>query len=370
MNGRNMAGRMKRIGRTEDIHKKGCRRTAVFACVLAAVLCTGCGEMDGMSSNQTGPASISMSESKSSGGLNGAYDIGIENSVMADIGMAGAGIEGGDAGWMPLNSGPAEVDADVTVDTDRKLIKTVSLSVETREFEQAVAALETQVRQLGGYIETMETYNGSRYSGYTKAKYSNMTVRIPKENLTAFLETVSDVCNVTRRNDELTDVTLSYVDMESRRNTLRTEQERLLSFLEKAATVEEIIALEERISEVRYQLESMEKRLRTIDNQVDFATVHLNISEVQELTPTQEQTAWDKLTEGFMGSLGNIGDGIVNFGIWFAVNVPYFALWAILIAAAVVIIRKAHRRNTEKKLAKAAKADAEWKAAKEENKND
>lgn len=346
------AERMKRTEKTGTIRKMGkIRRAAVLACVLAAVMCTGCGGADGMSMDQAAPDNRYMGGSASS--TNGSYDIKTESAVIGSE----------DAGWAPSEPGAGAGNTDVTVDTDRKLIKTVNLSVETKEFEQAVAALETQIRQLGGYIEKLETYNGSRYSSGRSTRYSNMTVRIPRENLNIFLETVSGVCNVVRRNDTLNDVTLSYVDIESRRNALRTEQERLLSFLEKAKTVEEIIALEERLSDVRYQLESMEARLRTIDNQVDFSTVHLDISEVMELTPVKEQTVWERLVDGFRGSLGDVGDGFVDFVVWFVVNIPYFVIWAAVIAVAVVIIRKAHRRKKEKLLAKAAKADAQWKAA-------
>lgn len=342
-----------KVIRTNRIRKHGGRRAAVLACLLAAVLCAGCGgEAGDMASDIGISGDRYQGESMSPGAMNGSYGGSFESE----------GFSADD--WEPSDDGTVKNNADVTVDTDRKLIKTVNLSAETREFEQAMNMLETQVRQLGGYIETMETYNGSRYSGYRNTRYSSMTVRIPRGNLTDFLETVSGMCNVTRRNEEVRDVTLSYVDIESRRNTLRTEQERLLSFLEKAETVQEIITLEERLSDVRYQLESMEARLRIIDNQVDYATVNLNISEVQELTPVEEQTAWEKITEGFMGSLGDIGEGFVNFGIWFAISVPHFVVWAIIITVIVVIIRKVHRRNKEKLLAKAAKDDAEWKAAK------
>lgn len=326
------------------------RWAAVAACVLAAFLCAGCGGEDGATSD-IGPSGNMHS--------NGSVS---QNAVNGNVGS----FEGGSASvdsWSASADGEVKSNVDVTVDTDRKLIKTVNLTAETREFEQAMATLEARVKTLGGYIERLETYNGSRYSGSRGTRYSNMTVRIPKGNLDDFLGTVSGVCNVTRKNEDLKDVTLSYVDIESRRDTLRTEQERLLSFLAKAESVQEIIALEERLSNVRYQLESMEARLRSMDNQVDFATVNLDLSEVQELTPVKEPDAWERLSEGFMGNLKDVGNGLVNFCIWLVINIPYFVIWAVILTVAVLIIRRSFRRNREKTLAQAAKADAEWKAA-------
>lgn len=339
-----------KVIRTNRIRKHGSRRAAAAACLLAALLCAGCGGEGGVTSDIGSSNNMYSGGKVSPSAVNGSFESFEGGSASADS-------------WSSSGDGAVKNNVDVTVDTDRKMIKTVNLSAETREFEQAMATLETQVRQLGGYIERLETYNGSRYSGSRSTRYSNMTVRIPKGNLDDFLETVSGVCNVTRKNEELKDVTLSYVDIESRRDTLRTEQERLLSFLEKAESVQEIISLEERLSNVRYQLESMEARLRTIDNQVDFATVNLDISEVQELTPVEEPTAWERLTDGFMDSVSDIRDGFVNFGIWFVVSTPYLVVWAVIIAVVVFIIRKSYSRSQKKMLAQAAKADAEWKAA-------
>ena len=162
--------------------------------------------------------------------------------------------------------------------TARKLIRNASLSVETKEFDAFLASVEEQVIALGGYIESMDTYNGSRYS-YTQynsaVKHSNLTARIPQKNLNQFLDAVSEAGNVTNRNESVEDVTLTYVDMESRKKSLQTEMDRLQEFLEKAETLEDIITLEDRMSTVRYQLESMESQLRTYDNMVDYSTVHM-----------------------------------------------------------------------------------------------
>lgn len=48
--------------------------------------------------------------------------------------------------------------------TDRKLIRTVSMDVETTEYDDLLAMIEGEVERLGGYIESMDAYNGSRYT--------------------------------------------------------------------------------------------------------------------------------------------------------------------------------------------------------------
>jgi len=233
--------------------------------------------------------------------------------------------------------------------SQRKLIKTVDLHVETKEFDTVMLTLEDQVVAMGGYIENMETYNGSTYNGYRSARDASLTIRIPKDKLETFLDTISGISNVIRRSENVDDVTLEYVDIESRRNALRTEQERLLELLAMAENVEEIILIEDRLSDVRYQLESMESQLRTYDNKVDYSTVYLNVEEVKELTPVVEETVWQRITGGFAESLEDIGNGFVEWSIWFVVHIPYLVIWAVVIMIAVIIVKKIRKKRRERK---------------------
>lgn len=237
---------------------------------------------------------------------------------------------------------------------DRKLIRTVNLSVETKEFDTVLSALENQIRDLGGYIENMNTYNGSSYSGYRSARNADMTIRIPGDKLDGFLDTVSGISNVISRSENVEDVTLAYVDIESRKQALTVEQERLLVLLEKAENIEDIITIEERLSDVRYQLESMESRLRTYDNQVDYSTVYLYIDEVKELTPVAEKTAWERMADGFADSLKDLGNGFKEFAIWLVVHIPYLAVWVLVILAIVFFVKAMVKRSEKKKKKKLA----------------
>lgn len=283
-----------------------------------------------------------------SGYYNGAMDSGLIVESTGDYTYKTEEIESGKT--------TGESAQDSVVLDERKLIKTVDMTVETKEYDVLMTELKNRVSQLGGYIEHMDTYNGSSYSHYRSSRSASMTIRIPKDKLNEFVETVSGISNVVRRSDNVEDVTLSYVDMESRRNTLQTEQERLLALLAKAESIEDIITIEDRLSTVRYQLESMESQLRTIDNQVDYSTIYLSIDEVQELTPVEVQTPIERIGEGFVESLHDIGDGAVEFAIWFIVNIPYFLIWTVIITVIVVVIRACRKNSREKKARKIAEA--------------
>ncbi len=229
--------------------------------------------------------------------------------------------------------------------TERKLIKNVDMNVETREYDKLLSAVENKVTELGGYIESLDAYNGSSYYNYRSTRNANMTIRIPKDRLDDFLNTVSDLGNVTSRTENVQDVTLTYVDLESHRDALKTEQERLLQLLEQAESVEDIITIEQRLSDVRYQLESMESQLRSYDNQVDYSTVYLYIDEVEVYTPVEEETTWERICAGFMDSLKSIGEGIKEAAIWFVIHIPYLVIWAVVILIIILILKKIKKRT-------------------------
>ena len=291
----------------------------------------------------------------SAGGRYGISDLMDADFAVSSSNQAEASAEQSyyDGGFGTENAESAEA-ADTTVTeegaanataTERKLIKNVDMNVETREYDKLLTAVENKVTELGGYIESLDAYNGSSYYSYRSTRNANMTIRIPKDRLDEFLNTVSDLGNVTSRSENVQDVTLTYVDLQSHRDALQTEQERLLQLLEQAESIEDIITIEQRLSDVRYQLESMESQLRSYDNQVDYSTVYLYIDEVEVYTPVEEETAWERISAGFMYSLKSIGEGIKEAAIWFVIHIPYLVIWAIVIAVIVLILKKIRKRT-------------------------
>jgi len=223
--------------------------------------------------------------------------------------------------------------------SQRKLIKTVELSVETKAYDDLMVSLEAQIEELGGYIESLNAYNGSYYSGRTN-RSASITARIPAEKLDGFVKQMGEEANIVDRNESVEDVTLQYVDLDSHTRMLEEEQERLLELLENAETIEDIITIEGRLSEVKYQLESMKSQLRTFDNKVTYSTVHIYIDEVKELTPVVEQTAGERIAEGFAESLHDIGEGFKEFFIGFVINIPYIIVWAVILAIIAFVVIK------------------------------
>ena len=225
-------------------------------------------------------------------------------------------------------------------DSARKLIKTYNLSVETEEFDPFLEAVSSKITELNGYIQNMDTFYGSSYTSYKSGKSSSLTIRIPVSNTESFLKMVGEKGNITNQTIGVEDVTLTYVDIESRKEVYLAEQERLLEFLEEAESVEDMLSIEERLSELRYMLESMESQLRTYDNLVDYTTIYLEISEVQVYTEPEPEGYWETVARSFRDGLNDIGNAFKNFFVWLAGAFLKIIIFVLIVILCIFLIKK------------------------------
>ena len=230
-------------------------------------------------------------------------------------------------------------------DTGRKLIRDVNMSVEARDFDGVLSQITDKVRELGGYVESSDVSGISVNSyGGSQQRYADIRARIPADRLDRFVETVESAGNVTSKQEQVTDVTLQYSDVQSRKKSMEIEQERLWALLEKAESLDAVVALEARLSEIRYELESYTSQLRLYDNQVDYSTVYINMREVKDLTPTAPDSIGTRIQKGFNRSLNNLGEAGTDLIVWIASNSPILLVLAVIIAAVVLFVRGLSRR--------------------------
>ena len=134
---------------------------------------------------------------------------------------------------------------DSVADYTAKIIYTASVSIETTEFDKAVAALESQVQKIGGFVESSNVTGDTQYNsdGTTSIvnRWAYYTVRIPCEQFEAFLHETEGFGNVISTSRDAQNVTSAYTDYEARLSSLNTQEERLLDMLSKSEDVETLM---------------------------------------------------------------------------------------------------------------------------------
>ncbi len=235
---------------------------------------------------------------------------------------------------------------DPAAETGRKLIRTIRLELQTKEYDELLDGIGKKIQEMNGYIENSSVWGNSYTSSSTRN--CEYTVRIPSDRLDEFVQVVGELGNVVYKNEYVEDVTLQYVDVESHKKALEIERDRLLELLEKAENLEDLLAIESRLSDVRYELENYGSQKRYLDNQIDYSTVSLSITEVERITDTGKKTFFQEIAERFGNSLYGVGRGLRSFVIVFIGSLPILVFWAAVIAVFVLIIWKLFYGKKEK----------------------
>lgn len=268
-----------------------------------------------------------------------------------------------DGEYMTMNTSGAKVAGSgvgtgserIEQEVSRKLIRDASVTLETKAYDEMLPALEQQVATFGGYIESMNEYGNS----YSSKNYrtANFTVRIPADQLDAFLNVVDGIGNITRKSISTRDVTSQYVDVESRLKVLNTEKESLERIMASAETTVDMLETQSRLYDVIEEIESYEATKRTYDALISYSTVSISVQEVIELTPAKEETRGEELARRFRTSLEDLGEAVVDFGIGFVVALPWLIVFGVVFGGIFLAIFLPVRASIKKKKAKeAAKA--------------
>ncbi len=233
--------------------------------------------------------------------------------------------------------------------TMEKIIRKVNMDVETQDFDELMDTMNEDIADLGGYVESSDI-SGKSYNYNNSLRRAHIIARIPKDNLNDFIGKVYETSNVVNKSENTENVTLEYVNTESRKKALEIEQERLFVLLEKTDSLENIITLESRLSSIRYELQNYETRLRTIDNEVEYSTVTLSIDEVERMTPKKEEkiTVMNRIKNGLSDTMYDITEGLKDFIVDVSINLPYIIIWAIIITIGVLISRRYYKKYKKK----------------------
>ena len=232
-----------------------------------------------------------------------------------------------------------------------KIIEYVTLNVETKTFDDFIAALNSKLAEAGGYVESSDV-DGNSLNAVNSRRSARFILRVPAEKKNAFTDYLSQNATVTNRQVRTENVTLEYVDTESRLAALRAEKESLEELLSRAETVNDIIVVREQLTNVIYQIESYQSRLRTYDNLIDYVTVTLNVNEVERTTVVEKQGVFDQIGTNLKNNFSDIGEGFVNFFVWLVSALPYLLLLAVLVLIVILIIRAARRKAAKKRRAR------------------
>lgn len=253
-------------------------------------------------------------------------------------------------GWDSAGGGESYAETEETVETPEyglKIIREATIQMQTENYSEDMAALEELVTSMGGFITSREEW-GSEQSAETgeNPRTLSLTLRIPSDQLDAFVEQAKQVGIVTSSSISETDVTDQYTDTDRRLQAYQKQYDRVLEMMDQATTVEELIQIESELSRLEMEIESCQGTLNYWDARVNYSTVYIYVDEVRraisanpslgERMRTALANSWDDFTQGCQ-------DLVVNL----YAAIPYIVVWIVVLAAAggiaVLIVRKVRK---------------------------
>ena len=262
---------------------------------------------------------------------NDSYDYAVEEAAEAEFTM--------DAGapMMMMAKGVTTTSTAVPAQTDKKIIRTASLTIATQTFEDSLNALKSACEGQGGWIES-SSENVNSYSGLRTAY---LTLRVPQDSLDAYLAGADGLGRITNRSESAQDVTASYQDTRTRLDTQIALMGRLQALITESGDLSDLLALESQIADTQYQIDTLQSSLNRTDRQVTYSTVDVTLKEekVAELTDTRVSFG-ERLASAVTVGVEAFVTFLQDMAVFLVASLPFIAIVAVLALVIRIIKRR------------------------------
>ena len=203
-----------------------------------------------------------------------------------------------------------------------KIIYTANLSLESKDYDAARAALDAALAEAGGYLES-----SSEYSDAGNSRSVSLTYRVPQQNYENFVAAVAEAGNVTYKNQQADDVTAQYMDVETRLENLKNQRTRLQQLQQQADNLSDLLEIESSLTDVQSRIESWQSQMDWYNDQVEECTVYVSLSEVSTYSPPSEGFG-SRFVSALSAGWQNFVDGLQR------VIVALAGAWPVVVIAA------------------------------------
>ena len=195
--------------------------------------------------------------------------------------------------------------------------------------------------------------NSSVWSSTTTVeiqKNSNLLIRVPESSFDEVLFSIEQMGYTISKNITGEDKTLEYIDIEARMRNMELHEEKLLEIMDKATNMQETVEIMREVGNIRAEIESMKKQLKYLDNQIQFSTINLDMSETSSpksgINMKNYKGLWGKIVEAFILNVNSLINNGASALIYISSALPAI----IVIAIIILIVLKIRRLFMQKYL--------------------
>ena len=168
----------------------------------------------------------------------------------------------------------------------RKIIYTANLSMVATDPEAIYQDIVSKLPTYDAYFEA-ENINAERYT---------ITIRVLSANLMDFVNDIKGQGEVIVYSKSSQDVTNEYSRFEAEYTAKQTEYDRIFELLEAATELSDIYSLSNKLADLEADLNEIGLHLTTYDSLVDYSTINLTITKIENLESLMETSTKPGLT--------------------------------------------------------------------------
>jgi hypothetical protein len=162
------------------------------------------------------------------------------------------------------------------VDYVERIVRTGSLEIRIKKdkFDFAYDNAIAIVTRAGGYISSSRSLTTD-----DKVAGGELVIRVPARNFDNVLKVLKGLGKV--KNQEITseEVSLEYVDLQSRLRNWRAQEVVMLSLMKRAKTIPESISIQNNLQQIQMEIEQISGRLQYLDDRTSYSEIRLSINE-------------------------------------------------------------------------------------------
>ena len=333
---------------------------SVLLITAMALSLTACGSSRTESANSmTYSDSVSSNSAKSAGvGLRDTYDY---EGAVADESYDDVAYEEAVEESSSVSDTSQKEAKDNKLDTE-KLIYRCNISLETKSFKEDVAAFQELVDKYDGFVESENTSTRNSTYAYDGANSTGLgqyvaTVRVPSDKYKAFVNDAGALGTLRNKSQNVTNVSQEYSDLSIELDVLEAQRDDYMEMLKEAKKLEDmdnVILISDKIATVNTDINQLKSRLNSIDNDVAYSYIDIDIQEVREVIEYSDDTFGDRFMKEVKQGWYDFGYGMQNFLIWLVANIWGLLLFVGIICLIIFIIKKIIKRIKRKSEAKKA----------------
>ncbi len=225
----------------------------------------------------------------------------------------------------------------------KKIIENYQLSMETENFDSAVASIKAVAEDCLGFVKSFDVYGSGTKNDPRNASFE---VKIPAEKSAEYMESVKALGKVLNESKNVDDVSKVYSDIEVEIRNYEEAEDRYLELYEKAETIEDMLRVENELARLRNMIDIRKAELKNYDYLVSYSTIRLSLREVVEEREEVivEPNVWQKAQNGFVASVNSLIKAAQNLFIALVSALPGIFIVLVFVLIVVVVVKSRKKK--------------------------